>query len=379
MGRGKGNLITRGDSFIVDFYYKGERFRITLPGLSASKKAHHKTAEDIHTQIQADIARGMFNLSNYVPDHPKAMRFLTGSQIKLADRLNSWLEQKRQTVEKSTWRDYRSSVNYHLIPQFGHLYLTDISTAFLREWIYSLHISNKRINNILVPLRAVFIEAYQDDLIDKNPLDRIKKLPVKHTQVEPFERSELDAILQACEGQIRNIFQFAFWTGLRTGELIALKWGDINLVDGTVFIRSTRNRMGDKDNPKTKSSIRKLKLLKPAWDALNAQHNFTTSGHVFLNPSIALPWKDDSPLRKTAWIPALKRAGVKYRKPYATRHTFASMMLSAGMSPMWVVQQMGHTNLSQLISTYGKWMPSAENQLEDRISYLWTQTRQEGQ
>ncbi len=352
--------------------------RITLPGLSVSKKAHHKTAEDIHTQIQADIARGIFNLSKYVPDHPKARQYLTGSQIKISDRLNEWLERKRQVVEKSTWRDYRSAVDFHLLPQFGHLYLTGISTAFIRDWIYSLHISNKRINNILVPLRAVFIEAYQDDLIDKNPLDRIKKLPVKHKQVEPFERPEMNALLQACEGQIRNIFQFAFWTGLRTGELIALKWEDINLPDGTVFIRATRNRMGDKDNPKTKSSIRKLKLLKPALDALITQQVFTSTGHVFLNPLTNHPWKDDSPIRKTAWIPALKRAGVKYRKPYATRHTFASMMLSAGMSPMWVVQQMGHTNLSQLIGTYGKWIPSAENQLEDRISYLWTQSRQEG-
>ncbi|MDF5919893.1 hypothetical protein P4133_10895 [Pseudomonas aeruginosa] len=57
---------------------------------------------------------------------------------------------------------------------------------------------------------------------------------------------------------------------------------------------------------------------------------------------------------------ALKKAGVRYRRPYQTRHTYASMMLSAGEHPMWVAQQMGHSDWTAIARIYGRWMPSAD-------------------
>src|SRR5690606_30536264 len=65
------------------------------------------------------------------------------------------------------------------------------------------------------------------------------------------------------------------------------------------------------------------------------------------------------PIRKTLWTPALKRAKVRYRRPYQTRHTYASMMLSAGEHPMWVAQQMGHSDWGMIRRIYGRWMPDA--------------------
>lgn len=321
MSRGKGSIVTRGDSFIVDFYYKGERFRPTLPGLSVSKKLHHKTAENILTQIQVDISRGVFNPSKQFPDYPKSKRFRTASNIKIEEKLNKWIEHKRRTCEASTWRDYRSAINHYLIPEFGEIYLSELTTAIVREWIdsLSLNISNQRINNVLIPLKAIYLEAYQDELIDRNPLDRIKRLPRHTPEPDPFSREEMEKILDACEGQILNIFKFAFWTGLRTSEIIALKWSDVSLQNKVAHIRNVRTRAGEKDRPKTDSSIRTLELLPPAIDALNAQRKYTKEGYIFLNPRTEQEWKHDGPLRKTAWKKAVEASGVKYRKMYNTR------------------------------------------------------------
>jgi integrase len=104
-----------------------------------------------------------------------------------------------------------------------------------------------------------------------------------------------------------------------------------------------------------------LKPLGPALDALQAQkpHAFMKGGVVFENPRTGEAWKGDQPIRYGVWVPAIRKAGVRYRRPYQTRHTYASMMLSAGESPMWVAQQMGHSDWTMIARIYGRWVPEA--------------------
>lgn len=380
MGRGKGSLTTRGDSYVIDLYHQGERFRSTIPGLSTSKKAHKSTAENILLRIQADLSQDKFNLNDYFPHHPKAKRFQKASDITIKSALEDWLNRKSRVLEISTLRDYKSSINYHLIPAFGEFSLTDLTTGLIRTWISNLDISNKRINNVLIPLRAIYSEAFYDEIIDRNPLDRIKNLPKQSTEVEPFTFEEMNLILEACEGQIKNIFTFAFWTGLRTSELIALKWEDINLKDGLAHIRNVRTRTGDKDHPKTSSSIRQIELLPPAKNALLLQKKHTgDKGDIFLDPQTNLPWKHDGPLRKTGWKNALVKAGVKYKKPYCTRHTFASLVLSSGANPMWVAKQLGHKDWGMLRKVYGRYIVDVDTSVRSKISSLWSPDGHKGE
>lgn len=78
------------------------------------------------------------------------------------------------------------------------------------------------------------------------------------------------------------------------------------------------------------------------------------------------------PDRKTAWIPALKTAGVRYRYPYQTRHTFASTLLSAGENPVWVAAMMGHKDWAMIIKVYGRWIPSIAPDAGNKVAALWT-------
>jgi integrase len=87
------------------------------------------------------------------------------------------------------------------------------------------------------------------------------------------------------------------------------------------------------------------------------QQEFTTEHpEVFLDPKDSKPWKSDKPIRKRVWTPALAKAEVEYREPYQTRHTFASMMLSAGKNPLWVAKQMGHKDWGMIRLRYGRWI-----------------------
>jgi len=69
-------------------------------------------------------------------------------------------------------------------------------------------------------------------------------------------------------------------------------------------------------------------------------------------------WAGDQPIRKTLWAHAVKKACVRYRRPYQTRHTYTSVMLSAGEHPTWVAGQMGHSDWTMIARVYGRWMPS---------------------
>jgi integrase len=80
---------------------------------------------------------------------------------------------------------------------------------------------------------------------------------------------------------------------------------------------------------------------------------------VFLNPSTGNPWVGDGQIRKTAWKPALHRASVRYRYPYQTRHTFASMLLTASENPAWMAKQMGHKDWGMIRRVYARWLPDS--------------------
>lgn len=88
-------------------------------------------------------------------------------------------------------------------------------------------------------------------------------------------------------------------------------------------------------------------------------YTFLADNDVFQNPRTQEQWKGDQTIRKTMWAHAVKKAGVWYRRPYQTRHNYASMMLSAGEHPMWVAMQMGHSDWTMIARAYGRWMPSA--------------------
>jgi len=85
------------------------------------------------------------------------------------------------------------------------------------------------------------------------------------------------------------------------------------------------------------------------------------------------PWCSDVKIRDRVWIPALKEAGVRYRNPYQTRHTYASMLLSASENPAWISKQMGHTNMTMFLQRYGRYMPDHDPLAGQKITAIMSQ------
>lgn len=217
-------------------------------------------------------------------------------------------------------------------------------------------------------------DAYMDGLIDSNPADRVKNVPHRYDEPNPFKPDEMRLILENCDPQSRNLFQFAFWSGLRTSELIALEWGDIDFAKGVIRISRASVKRIIKQ-PKTHAGKREVLILPFAREALERQKAFTFSlgGRIFHNPRTNTPWEIDNQIRGTGWLPAITAAGVPYRNPYQTRHTYASMLLSAGENPMWVAQQMGHEDWGMIRKRYGRWIPEVDKTAGSKVIEQWSQ------
>lgn len=259
-------------------------------------------------------------------------------------------------LSPSTLDGFAKAINSERMKFWDGMMLSQATPSKLSDWIGSMDVTAKRARNLLTPLRSVFEDALNDELIDFNPFDRIalNKLLKQTTkasdyEVDPFAAAERDELLKAARPDERAMLQFWFNTGLRPGELMALQWPkidwvvkkariDLNLVAGAV------------KGPKTEAGIRDVDLNDAAIGALIAQKSatFLADKQIWHNLRTNEPWEADAQIRKTLWVPLCKRAGVRYRNPYQVRHTYASTLLTAAAIPWYVAQQLGHVDVQMV-------------------------------
>ncbi len=357
----------RGDSIRVKFTYRGVECRETLR--LPPTPANLKYATRLRGEIINAIEKKTFRYGDYFPDSKRAILFgHAAKRITIGQLLRDLEATTKKAVDKgnmspATLNGYRKIIHGHLLPKFDEKAVQDLTSAELREWIAGLDATAKTVRNILGPLRSVLGDCLNDGMIESNPLDKIDlaKLLAKTARkseydVDPFDLEEMRVILAKAESETRNLFQFAFWTGLRTSEVIALSWPEIDLHAGIVRVRHAVV-VKQLKQPKTDAGNREVMLLPSARAAIEAQRAYTqlAGGRVFRFQGH--PLQTDKQIREWLWRPLLAAAGVRYRNPYQTRHTYASMLLSRGENPLWVANQMGHVDTEMINRHYGKWMP----------------------
>jgi integrase len=262
-----------------------------------------------------------------------------------------WAKIMSQKVKSSTLKDYRGAMNYYILPRFGNVPIKDIDFLDIEEFRSEMKCSNKRKNNVLVPMRSLMKFALRAGLIDKNPMDLIENLTVSKPEIHPMSIDEVHRFLDVVKPPYKNFFIVAFYAGMRFGEMAGLKWKNVDFRLGVIKVRETRVR-GEEGRPKTPGSIRDIKILPPVAEALRDQRKATMgrSEYVFLN-YYARPLLPNS-VSYRIWKPALKKAGLKPRSLYQTRHTFATLMLDAGELPGWVQKMMGHASMKMILERY---------------------------
>ncbi|WP_163336117.1 site-specific integrase [Desulfopila sp. IMCC35008] len=262
-----------------------------------------------------------------------------------------WVKTRDKWIKSSTLKDYKSAMNTYILPHFGNTPISDITFIDIEEFMAELTCTAKRVNNVLVPMRAIMRFAQRAELIEKNPMDLVANLKTDKPDISPLSMDEVNLFLNVVHQYYRDFFTVAFFTGMRFGEMAALKWDNVSFKLGIIKVKETRVR-GEEGRPKTNGSIRDIKMVPPVIDALTnlRAKKKGNSPYVFVN-------KNNKPLLPNSinyhvWKPGLRKAGLKPRSLYQTRHTFATLMLDAGELPGWVQKMMGHESLKMILEKY---------------------------
>lgn len=366
MGSARG-VEARENSIRIRITHNGETIKGTLKTAGVPllpTPANLKYAARMAEEIRQKLRLGLYRAADYFPDDDRD----SGSLPTVGERLEDWIA-LQSSLKASTIKSYRVSIDWwkkHLgTKPVEALVHSDILRALSKEAEWS----GKTRNNRVIPLRRMLELAIRDGIIKSNPLEGLEAASHQKPEPDPFTTEEANTIIQAMEQmfgeQMANYFGFKFFTGLRTGESLGLRWGSIDWPSKTMVVKEGLV-MGEHVESTKTSRSRSVHLNSNAIYFLKRQkaHTFMLpEGWVFVDPKTGKRWADDWGPRNTYWEPVLRKLGLRYRSPYQTRHTYATMMLMAGVTPAFAARQMGHS-VQMFISTYARWIDGAINDVE---------------
>ncbi len=361
---------SQGETINITFTYKGVKCREPLSNLDVSAK-NLKYAERTLGEIHNQIERGTFIYAEYFPRSARLKIFgntAAGKTVKMY--LDEYLKIcETRNLSPSTIGGYKKCrsalVGLHIFPA------CELTPAVLKTWIQGQKTTLKTIRNQLSFLRSSLDEAVTDGVLQINPVSLVTASRYRSSKteneseyiVDPLSPKEVNALLSATGNkQWENLFMFAIQTGLRSSELCALRWSDIDFVGKTAHVQNA-SVVGIIKSTKTKAGTRKVELNEMAIAVLSSQKTFTylKDDTIFEDPKTSKPWASADAIRKKAWVPTLRKAGIRYRNPYQTRHTFATSHISRGANLFWLAAQMGHKGPEMLFRHYGRYLKEYDN------------------
>ncbi len=230
-------------------------------------------------------------------------------------------------------------------------------------------LSRSRIRNIMIPLRAVWFDAcdeYRWNLTD--PFSRIgKHIPrTAKARREVFRFDDWIEVLKHIDPYFKPIAEIMIMTGLIASEIAGLRTHDI---DGDfLHIKNSIVRGQEKLDLKTPYRGRKIFITTALRERLNEISKRSDSDYLFTMKT-KIPFREGS-FRKNYWIPALKKAGITYKVPYTTRHSFAAWSLTIGIDPNRLVHLMGHVSKKMVYDIYGEYVEGLEKDREKIAEYF---------
>jgi integrase len=238
---------------------------------------------------------------------------------------------------------------------FGLMEITQVRRSDIKIWVNDrLDINTpKTVKEYLTDIRGIINIAIEHEHIKDNVAKDIK-LPIHHKkEIEPFSPKEVKLILSKANVWMQYYLSIAFYTGLRTGEILGLMHSDIDLQRGVISVRRNITK-GMITTPKTKTSFREVPILDDLRPYIKSKLSkslwvFSTEDGQALK---AFPGN-----RQNQWRKLLLECGIAYRKIYATRHTFiVSLLKYSDLSILEIAQIAGHSSTQMIVQNYGRFI-----------------------
>ena len=364
--------------------------------------ASRQVAEEVRRQLEARLALGDLGFLADTDDHSPTF----------GDYARRWVKEYAEVhCKTSTVVKHNQVLHLHVLPVFESKRLDEITRDDLKRFLADAIAKPKRMRKkaaadagaeqleptctlsrnsvrlILSTVRVILAHAMEDGLIQANPaaaLGRFAKVAKEQFLPSPLSPDEARRFLEAAREVVPAyypLFLMALRAGLRRGELVALKWGDIQFgesaEDPNRYLLVQRNYVyGEFTTPKSKKA-RRVDLSKQLRAALLELRDERlvqafAAGRASIMDELVFPSPEGSVLDPDNlydryFLPVLERAGLRRIRFHDLRHTFGSLLIQSGASPAYVKEQMGHSSIQVTVDIYGHLMPGANVACVDRL------------
>ena len=339
------------------------------------------TGKRVHRRVSAPTRKECESRLRAAIAAAESGKALATSKMTLGHFTEQWLE----TIERpATFRRYADTMRIHVLPSLGSAQLAKIGPPHLQK-LYKdkleSGLSPTTVNFLHVTLHGALKQAVRWGLIERNPTELVD--PPRRTQPE-FETWSAEqtrsGLATGDETGLAALWRLALLTGMRRGELLGLKWEDIDFATGTLSVRRTLTRgkggTWELGQPKTKSGRRSIALPASCVEALKRHRAHQAEERLRLGPiwegqGFIFTSHTGHPLHVNTLMYQFKKlieaADVPSIRFHDLRHTCATLLLSQGVHPKIVQERLGHANISMTLDHYSHVTPDMQRQAADTL------------
>lgn len=308
-------------------------------------------------------------------------------KLALSEYLTAWLaDSVRDTVRIRTYERYESLVRVHIKPTIGRVQLKSLTPAHVRA-LYRQKLdsglSPRTVNYIHVTLHKALSQAVSDGLVQRNAA-QVKAPRPEKPEIKPLSPEQARKLIETAyekEDRYAALYVLALHTGLRKGELLGLRWEDLELeaTTPTLQVRRTlsETRSGHRFELPKSGKGRSIKLSRKATEALRRHRAKQAEeklrlGSLWQDNGLVFPGTTGTTASGTNLLgrhfkPLLKEAGLPAARLHDLRHTCATILLMAGKHPKYVQELLGHANISITLDTYSHVIEGMDGGLGDAM------------
>jgi len=354
----RGHIRQRGNkyAFVLDIGYDelGKRKQKWFSGYDTKPKAEKAMREKI---IELESGSCVEPSTEYLKDY-----------------FDHWLKLKKEQLKPSTYDTYMRMVKNHIKPKIGHIRIDKLKPAHLDKFYGEMKKKNlsagsiQKTHNII---KTALNQAVAYGNIGRNPALVVK--PPRSTQrdIECWDEEQVRTFLDIAREEREFIaFYLALTTGMRQGEILGLKWTDINLEDKKIIIERTISHDGKSFGElKTKTSKRSVILTNGAVEELKKhflmiKKERIKKGELYENKNLVVCTKNGTQITPRnltrSWYMLLDKSKLPPIRFHDLRHTHATLLLKQGVHPKIVSERLGHSNVRITLDTYSHLLPGLQ-------------------
>jgi integrase len=341
--------------------------RLTLEG--GKRKAYYgKTRGEVQQKLTAALR-----------DRDRGLPMAVDERQTLTQYVANWLATVKPTVRPRTWKRYAELMNQHVVPVLGRTPVARL-TPHQVQHLYSSKLeeglSSTTVHHLHAVLHRALAQAMRLGFVARNVTELVDVPRMAERELHVLNREQVRTLLQEVRGdRLEALYGLAVSTGMRQGELLALRWCDMNLDLHTVQVRATLQRTKEAGYtlaaPKTKQSRRQITLSQTACEALRAhrvrqiQERLAAGPawdetHDLVFPNTIGRAMDGTNLLHYHFYPLLKRTGLPPIRFHDLRHTAATLLLGRGINPKIVSEMLGHASIGITLDIYSHVLPDMQ-------------------